>query len=483
MMRYLLLLLVPLLVAMVAISTIGMKVPSMRDKTPKMNILAETTVNLGTTASFAVLAGSTITNTGATTINGDVGLYEGSSVTGFADVPPTTNSVTMTGWTLYVSDGGGVASKAKTDLVTAYDDAAGRSFTSLTPTNEAIDLGGRTIYPGSYSAGSSIGITGTLTLDAQGDPNAIFIFKAASTLGTAAGAPGAPGSIVRLINGARFCRVFWVVGTSATINDYSQFAGHVFAMESITAVIGATIQGQLLARVSAVTLDTNTITNEVCGTITAAPTTTSAAVAASTPTPTPTTASEGLLTVYNVDSSGNPIVAASQASVADFDIYTNEADIAANNPLQKGSTVIGTNSFSTNLGNGTYYVVEKSSPEGYDIDGIVRSVTISGGPESLTFINTVVEEVAATETTVVEVAAEENTSAETTAAAIAATAGVSVTTTVTDEHLPKTGTSLYILLSAGIILILIGAVLWITRKVYQKEVKYKAQHLILRKKF
>ena len=205
-------------------------------------------VNLGSTESFAVLAGSTITNTGSTTITGDaggdVGLDPGSAFTGQA-------SMTISG-TVHVNDA--IAIAAKTDLVIAYDDAALRAPTAAI----SGDLGGQTLVPGVYNSASSIGLTGTLTLDAQGDPEAAFIFQAGSTL-TAASA-----SRVRLINGARYCRVFWQVGSSATIGTGSYFIGHILAMDSITLTTGARVQGQVLARNGAVTLDTNTITNGAC---------------------------------------------------------------------------------------------------------------------------------------------------------------------------------------------------------------------------
>ena len=111
---------------------------------------------------------------------------------------------------------------------------------------------------GVYTSATSISVTGILTLDAENDPDAVFIFQAGSTLTTASG------SEIRLINGARFCRVFWQVGSSATLGTGSIFKGHILAMESITATNGTVIQGQLLARTGAVTLDTNTITNGIC---------------------------------------------------------------------------------------------------------------------------------------------------------------------------------------------------------------------------
>ena len=203
------------------------------------------TVPLGTTESFAVLAGSTVTNTGPTTIIGDVGLFPGTAITGKA-------SIVLTG-TYHQTDA--VAQGAKDDLVTAYNNAAGRPG----PTLIATELGGKTLYPGVYySASGTFQITGTLTLDAQGNDENVFIFLTDSTLVTASQ------SVVRVINGARFCRIFWKVGSSATLGTYSLFRGHIFALASITATTGAWIQGQLLAQTGAVTLDSNTIINGEC---------------------------------------------------------------------------------------------------------------------------------------------------------------------------------------------------------------------------
>ncbi|MHB1377944.1 MAG: prealbumin-like fold domain-containing protein, partial [Candidatus Humimicrobiaceae bacterium] len=148
-----------------------------------------------------------------------------------------------------------------------------------------------------------------------------------------------------------------------------------------------------------------------------------------------------------------------------FDIYANAADIGVNSPVQSGSIIADTNFFRTNLQNGTYYVVEKSAPEGYSKDSTVRTVTISGGDATVTFVNgpTGGAAASASETTT-EVA-----SAETSAAATTTAAPVTVTTTVTGGQLPKTGTPWYNALLAGIILILIGAVVWIIKKIYARK--------------
>lgn len=204
---------------------------------------AEPTVNLGTSAGFAVLAGTTITNTGPTTITGDVGIHPGSA---FVDT-----GVTLIG-TRQINNA--VASRAKTDLVTAYNDAAGRPVSGRL----AVDLGGLTLSPGVYDTGGVVGITGLLTLDAGGDPDAVFIIKSTATLITAAN------SEVRLVNGARFCRVFWVVPSSATLGTDSKFVGHIFALTDINVQTRASVEGQLLARNGQVTLDTNVVRNEIC---------------------------------------------------------------------------------------------------------------------------------------------------------------------------------------------------------------------------
>ena len=215
---------------------------------------AATPVPLGTAEPFAVLAGSAVTNTGPTVINGDLGLSPGTAVTGF---PPGTVNGSQ-----HVTDA--VAAQAQTDLTTAYNDAAGQAPTGTV----SADLGGQRLAPGVYRSASSLGLTGALTLDAQGNANAVFIFQAGSTLTTASA------SSVNLVNGAQACNVFWQVGSSATLGTASSFRGSILALTSITVTTAATVDGRVLARNAAVTLDTNTITRSRCATPTPTPTAT-----------------------------------------------------------------------------------------------------------------------------------------------------------------------------------------------------------------
>ena len=186
-------------------------------------------VGLGTATSFAVLAGTTVTNTGPSMIAGDLGVSPGTAVTGF---PP---GVVSSG-TIHRADA--VAAQAQADLTTAYNDAAGRTPADAVTT----DLGGQTLAPGVYKAASSMGLTGTVTLDAEGNPNAVFIFQAGSTLITASN------STVALINGGSPCNVFWQVGSSATLGTDTTFVGSILALTSASVQTGTTVAGRVLAR-------------------------------------------------------------------------------------------------------------------------------------------------------------------------------------------------------------------------------------------
>jgi type VI secretion system secreted protein VgrG len=238
-------------------------------------VLAAASVDLGKAKSFAVLAGTTITNTGATTITGDVGLHPGNAVTGF-------NAVTLHG-AQHIGDA--VALDAKNALVTAYNEAAGATPVTNVPT----ELGGTTLKPGVY-ASATLGLTGTLTLDGNG----VYIFQAGSTLITA------PGSSVELTNGASACDVYWQVGSSATLDTTTSFKGTIMALTSIALNNGVTLQGRALARNGAVTMIHDTIDSSSCAapspTATPKATPTSGTNPATTPPPTDTLASTPAVT-------------------------------------------------------------------------------------------------------------------------------------------------------------------------------------------
>jgi hypothetical protein len=207
-------------------------------------------INLGTAAPFAVLGGSTVTNTGPSVITGNVGLSPGTSVTGF---PPGT----VLG-TIHAADA--VAAQAQADLTTAYNQAASLAPTqTLTGTN----LGGLTLTPGVYFFASSADLTGNLILDAQGDPNALFVFQIGSTLTTASN------SSLVYINGGQGGNTFWQVGSSATFGTFTEFQGNVLALTSITLNTGANIRcGRALAQNGAVTLDSNIVSIDTPGCVT-----------------------------------------------------------------------------------------------------------------------------------------------------------------------------------------------------------------------
>ena len=208
------------------------------------------TVGLGTAAAFAVLAGTpAVTNTGPSTITGDLGIHPAAAVTGF---PPG-----VVNGTIHAADG--VALLAKSDLVIAYDDAASRTPATVVAGGT---LGGQTLVAGVYNAGGvTLDLTGTLTLDGQNDPNSVWIFQATSDLVTASS------SSVAFINGGQPCNVFWQVTSSATLGSGSTFVGTILALTSITMANGVTLDGRALARNGDVTLIDDTITRSTCSTV------------------------------------------------------------------------------------------------------------------------------------------------------------------------------------------------------------------------
>ncbi len=207
---------------------------------------AAVSVGLGTADGFAVLAGAGITNTGATTITGDIGTFPTTTVT-------DAGALTISG----VNHGGdAVTQNAKNDLTTAYNNAAGQASDAAI----VADLAGSTLVSGVYTAATTMGLTGTVTLDGAGNADAVFIFQAGTSLTTGAG------SRVQLTNGAQACNVFWQLGSSATLGTGTAFVGTIMASTSITLTTGATLQGRALAGSGAVTLDSNVITRATCAT-------------------------------------------------------------------------------------------------------------------------------------------------------------------------------------------------------------------------
>jgi len=205
-------------------------------------------VKIGSASAYSVLAGSTVTNTGATTLPRSLGLYPGTSVTGF---PP---GVVGSGGSTDIANA--AAQQAQADLTSGFNDGAGRALTGTVPA----DLAGQVLRSGVFAADGKgpLSLGGTLVLDARGNTDAVFIFQTDSTLTTASS------SVVQLINGAQACRVHWVVGSSATLGTGSQFVGTILAQASITVTTGASVRGRALARTGAVTLDSNAFTPASC---------------------------------------------------------------------------------------------------------------------------------------------------------------------------------------------------------------------------
>jgi hypothetical protein len=203
---------------------------------------AQTAPSLGAAQSFAVAAGSTVTNTGPTVVTGDLGLSPGTAVTGF---PP---GLVIAG-TIHAANA--VALAAQNSITTAYNALESQPCTQVLTGQ---DLGGMTLTPGVYCFTSSAQLTGVLTLNALGNPAAVFIFKIGSTLTTASS------SSVVMINGGNPCNVFWQVGSSATLGTTTSFIGNILALTSITLTTGANVSGRTLARNGAVTLDSNRVT-------------------------------------------------------------------------------------------------------------------------------------------------------------------------------------------------------------------------------
>lgn len=201
--------------------------------------------DLLTAGLFAILAGSTVTNTGNSVVDGDLGLSPGTSVTGFFDIDAGPGIVNGA---FHITDA--AAAQAQLDLTAAYLEAEGRTGGTIVAGN----IGGQTLSPGIYKSTSSLAVSsGELTLDAGGNADAVFLFQIASTLDLT------PGRQIILAGGAQAQNIFWQVGSSATLDTTSIFKGTIMALTSITVNTGADVEGRLLARNGAVTLDTNTV--------------------------------------------------------------------------------------------------------------------------------------------------------------------------------------------------------------------------------
>jgi hypothetical protein len=274
---------------------------------------AATQIDLLTASDFAVLAGSGITFAGAvnsSTVTGDIGTFPTTDITGIVNV--VLDGVNHAG--------DAVTQGAKNDLVIAYDNAVGQPC-SQDLTGQ--DLGAMTLTPGVYCFDTSAQLTGSLTLDAQGDPDAVFIFKIGSTLTTASA------SSIVLADSAQACHVFWQVGSSSTLGTTTDFKGTIMALTSITLNTGAKVEGRALARNGAVTLDANIINKATC---------------AVTPTPSSSNINNKITVIKYVinDNSGT-------AKYSDFPLFVN------GNPVSSGQGVITTP--------GIYKVTETSSPK------------------------------------------------------------------------------------------------------------------------
>ena len=261
---------ISIMLMMMAVSFAG---PSSNVSASQLQAIAP---SLGAATSFSVLGGQSVDNTGPSVVGGDLGVSPGTSITGFP--PGIVNGV--------IHQADAVALQAQADVVIAYDQLAGQTCdTDLT----GQDLGGMTLVEGVYCFSSDAQLTGQLTLDAQGNDAAVWVFQIASMLNTASSAS------VLIINGGGPCNVFWQVGSSATLGTGNTFVGNILALTSISLATNTNVSGRALARNGSVTMDSNNISIESCGVV-ITPTATST-VTTETPTATATTGAPTATTV------------------------------------------------------------------------------------------------------------------------------------------------------------------------------------------
>jgi len=293
-------------------------------------------VPMGTASTFAVLGASTVTNTGNTVLDGSLGLWPGTSITGFPPgivLPPGTTETTTA-----------AAQQGQSDLTAAYNDAAGRPLDAITPA----DLANQNLQGGVYAGPNKgpLSLTGPLTLDGAGDLNSVFIFQTDSTLTTATG------STVTLINGAQECNVFWQVGSSATLGSGSVLVGNVLAAVSVTVNSTVTVRGRALALTGAVTLNNDTFTEPTCaqappGTTTALPGTTTTTLPATTTTTLSGTTTTTLPATTTTTLSGTTTTTLSGTTTTTLPATTTTASVLGATTTQPGGSTTTDSSATT----------------------------------------------------------------------------------------------------------------------------------------